>query len=378
MLARQSLGASVCLRCRLNQARLLRLGRAPVAPLAATTAISSSSASTFTSLARQLRASEPFAFPDAFQPEIRRDASEHNPLNPIIRHVSMGSHKPIKSSRGSTTKHIKLDKPIRVNRKGDKMKEISAPLQRKYLGKDSEVLILRDITPIRKREDDNAASSSSATADATGEEDAATKRRREIREALEASIAGKQAVAGQEEANEQINKLRPVSPEGPQYPPFISRKDFKALRKALKDGYAVAQLRRYADVQESLDQLQQLKREERAELGVLWESAWQEGTSSIEQRLPEADRPDVPVAALPKMKVVDRIIRGLWGVGVIEESYAVGEIEIKLEPWHFDLLTLAKRKTASCMWSTALLIFLCRERELHRARQYRKSAKSPD
>lgn len=361
----------------------MRLGRAPVAPLAATTAISSSSASTFTSIARQLRASEPFAVPDAFQPEIRRDTSESNPLNPVIRHVSIESHKKIKSSRGHTTKHIKLDKPIRVNRKGERIKEISAPLQRKYLGEDSEVLILRDITPIRKEERqyhdvDDASSSSSSDTVATGEEDAATKRRREIREALEASIAGKQAVAGQEEANEQINKLRPVSAEGPQYPAFILRKDFKALRTALKDGYAVAQLRRYADVQEDLDQLQQLKREERAELGVLWESAWQEGTSSIEQRLPEADRPDVPVAALPKMKVVDRIIRGLWGVGVIEESDAVGEIEIKLEPWQFDLLTLAKRKAASCVWSAALLIFCCREREFHRPRQYRTSTKSPD
>ncbi|KAF9636745.1 hypothetical protein BFW01_g7641 [Lasiodiplodia theobromae] len=258
----------------------------------------------------------------------------------------MESHHKVKSGRGRTVKHIKLSKPIRVNRKGERIKEISAPLQRKYLGEDSEVLILRDITPIRKEEeryDDVDESSSATAAAATGEEDPATKRRREIREALEASIAGKQAVAGQEEANEQINKLRPVSAEGPQYPAFISRKELKALRTALKDGYAVAQLRRYADVQESLDQLQQLKREERAELGVLWESAWQEGTSPIEQRLPEADRPDVPVAALPKMKVVDRIIRGLWGVGVIEESDALGEIEIKLEPWQFDLLTLAKQ-----------------------------------
>lgn len=291
----------------------------------------------------------------------------------------MESHHKVKSGRGRTVKHIKLSKPIRVNRKGERIKEISAPLQRKYLGEDSEVLILRDITPIRKEvERDDDVDESSATAAATGEEDPATKRRREIREALEASIAGKQAVAGQEEANEQINKLRPVSAEGPQYPAFISRKDLKALRTALKDGYAVAQLRRYADVQESLDQLQQLKREERAELGVLWESAWQEGTSPIEQRLSEADRPDVPVAALPKMKVVDRIIRGLWGVGVIEESDALGEIEIKLEPWQFDLLTLAKRKAASCVWSAVLLTCCCREREFHHPRQYRISTKSPD
>ncbi|GME24021.1 hypothetical protein GTA08_BOTSDO03565 [Neofusicoccum parvum] len=201
---------------------------------------------------------------------------------------------------------------------------------RSYLGVGSEVLILRDvIEPETNQEvEDN---------DPADDTDAA-KRRREIREALEASIAKQQAVSNQEEVNEQINKLRPVSPDGPFYPAFVTRQDSKALRKALKDGYNVAQLRRYASVEEGFQQLRELKREEKAEGGLLWKSAWQEGTSPMEQRLPEAETTVVPVEKLTKVNLVDRIVRDIWDVNVIEDNEALGEIEVKLEPWQLDLL----------------------------------------
>ncbi|KAL1634284.1 hypothetical protein SLS58_010726 [Diplodia intermedia] len=266
----------------------------------------------------------------AAQPEIRRESADYNENTHLIRTVASDRERPTGSKTGPKPK------PERRGRHGQTIKETSATLQRQSLGERSEVLILRDLTPLPKKED-------KASAVAPAEENEAARRRREIREALEASIAGQSAVAGQEEANEQINKLRPVSAEGRQYPPFITRQAAKALRKALKDGYAVGQLRRYAAVHEGLVQLQELKREERAEQSLLWQSAWQEGVSPIEQRLPEPEKTDVPLDRLPKMKVVDRILWDLWNVNIIEENGAVGEIEIKLEPWQFDLLTLAKQ-----------------------------------
>ncbi|OJD32151.1 respiratory complex assembly protein rmp1 [Diplodia corticola] len=317
----------------LKKARLLRLGRAPVAPLATAITTSTSSAATFTSTTRRLRASEPTGFSDVAQLEIRRELEQHNPYTPIIRTIE---------SDPATRARRWPREPVRRGRKGQTIKETSAPLRRQYLGEDSEVLILRDLTPLPEKKEEEK-QEDDASAPAAGGEDDAARRRREIRETIEASIAGQSAVAGQEEINEQINKLRPVSAEGLYYPAFITREALKDLRKALKNAYAVAQLRRYAAVQEGLGQLRELKREEHAVPSVLWQSAWQQGVSPIEERLPEAKRADVPVEKLPKMQVIDRIVTRLWNVGVIEESMAVGEIEVKLEPWQFDVLTLSKQ-----------------------------------
>ncbi|KAL1628127.1 hypothetical protein SLS56_005947 [Neofusicoccum ribis] len=263
---------------------------------------------------------------------------DYDPLAPTIRRRLSTS--PKYEPKPLPVSSIPSGPRIR-GRKGKKLRETSAPLQRSYLGVGSEVLILRDVIEPETNEEveDN---------DPADDTDAA-KRRREIREALEASIAKQQAVSNQEEVNEQINKLRPVSPDGPFYPAFVTRQDSKALRKALRDGYNVAQLRRYASVEEGFQQLRELKREEKAEGGLLWKSAWQEGTSPMEQRLPEAATTVVPVEKMTKVNLVDRIVRDIWDVNVIEDNEALGEIEVKLEPWQLDLLMPDGRQNYSIL-----------------------------
>lgn len=331
MLAQRSLGVPVCLRCRLSQARL-RFGRAPVLPLAANTTAAAAAAS-FTSYTRRLRAGDPADTLDVVPPDIRKDLDDTNPFAASVRKVE--TEVPDEDAR---IKRKSMFKPLRRVRKGRKVKELSAPLKRQYLGQDSEVLILRDvIEPSKDRRDDAPAEDDSTAAG----------RRDNIRQELEASIAGQSSVPGQEEVNEQISKLKPMSMEGPHYPTFVTRKELADIRKALKDGYTVAQLRRYASVVEKIQELKELNMEETSEPGFMWKSAWQEGTTPIEKRLPEVDTTVAPIEKLTKMKVVDRIVRGIWEVGVIEENEAIGEIEVRLEPWQLDLLLSISRPTAN-------------------------------
>ncbi|EKG17286.1 hypothetical protein MPH_05496 [Macrophomina phaseolina MS6] len=332
MLAQRFLGASVCLRCRLNQTRL-RLGRARVLPLAATSTSTAAAAASFASYTRRLRTYDPLDFPEFAPPDVRKELDGTNPFAAQIRRVESGplgdDGRP--EGRPKTT-------PVRRSRKGRKLKEWSAPLKRQYLGEDSEVLILRDVFEAPK----------DSAEDAPAEENPVeTGRRGEIRRELEASIAGQLGVPGQDEVNEQINKIKPVSVEGPQYPAFVTRKELADIRKALKDGYNVAQLRRYAAVAEGIEMLKELRRGEELESGFKWKSVWQEGISPIERRLPQPETTKVPVEKLRKMKVVDRIVRGIWDVGVIEENEAIGEIEVQLEPWQFDLILNTDRQSSS-------------------------------
>lgn len=313
--------------------RLVRTPRLPLAAAATTTA-------TFTTYTRRLHPDQPNDDPDFAPSNITKD---HGPETRRIRKL-LQKPKP--------TERI-FDFRVTRGRKGKKVQETSAPLKRLYLGEESEVLILRDVIPplreVRKDKDD---------APADGEEvSAQTQRRREIRAALEASIAGNQAFPGQEEVNEQIDKMVPESLEGKNYRPFITRKDLKELRKALKDGYNVSQLRRYADVAEGLKKLKEMTKEERVKGRVLWKSAWKQGitplSERLSERLPEVEAAVVPVKELPKMKVVDRIVREIWEVGVIEESEAVGEIEVKLEKWQLALIS--PEQGGSTFWTDLLL-----------------------
>ncbi|KAK7615205.1 mitochondrial inner-membrane-bound regulator-domain-containing protein [Phyllosticta paracitricarpa] len=229
-------------------------------------------------------------------------------------------------------------KTIRKTRRANNKKillEDASPLDCKTLGNKAEVLILRDLNV----DFGHKGEATIVEADATF-----AKERDEAKQAIEASIASQNAVAGQEEVNTAIHELKP---SGGKTRRIFSNERLAALRRAL-EGFLAPQLRRFVMVAEDESKLEALRRiDARMKTGFeddeessreLPKSIWKEGTSPIEERLPKG-RLFVEPEKLKKADLIEYIIKRLWHVTTVEEMKTVGEIEVEVKQWHLELVT---------------------------------------
>ncbi|KAI4932527.1 hypothetical protein J4E85_002925 [Alternaria conjuncta] len=236
-------------------------------------------------------------------------------------------------------------------RKGEKiLRETSQDLGVKRLGDDADILVLREVGEPAQRE---------ATTTTEASEDAEVI---EISEPLEvpdilASIEEEGKALAPEEIYKQIETLRPNNDGDPNEPHHVKQTTFLKLRKTLMKGFTQQQLIIFYSVaknirQEKVNQgvIDSIKRKDQPgnQKQPVERSEWQPGTTPITQRLPGVDR-IVKIMGyrknVSKQLLVDRIMRDVWNLVLLEEIESPGELELSLQPWQAMLLKAGDKDT---------------------------------
>lgn len=150
-----------------------------------------------------------------------------------------------------------------------------------------------------------------------------------------------------EEINGQIESLRPKTHVDPNEPHYVTQTSFIKLIRLLMVGFTQQQLSAFysaaKNIQESnvyKEVVDGLKAEKSAAKRAIKRTQWQPGTTTIHKRLPGLDYGPFRSRrkAVSKQLLVDRILRDVWNLVLLEEIEAPGEIEISLKPWQITLL----------------------------------------
>jgi hypothetical protein len=203
------------------------------------------------------------------------------------------------------------------------------------LGDDAEILVLKEV------------------GDPTPEDPA---KKRETVEPLEpvevpdivASLQQEGKALTPEEIYKQIESLRPKTDADPNESHYIKQATFVKLKKLLMTGFTQQQLMAFYSVAKNIRQekvykglIDSIKGERVDPKRPVERSEWQPGTTSIKQRLPGVDR-HVKIMGwrknVSKQLLVDRILRDVWNLVLLEEIEAPGELELFLKPWQITLL----------------------------------------
>ncbi|KAH6875659.1 mitochondrial inner-membrane-bound regulator-domain-containing protein [Alternaria rosae] len=236
-------------------------------------------------------------------------------------------------------------------RKGHKiLRETSQNLGVKRLGDDADILVLREVGETAQRE---------PTTTTEASEDAEVV---EISEPLEvpdivASLEEEGKTLAPEEIYKQIETLRPNNNGDPNEPHYVKQTTFVKLRKTLLKGFTQQQLTIFYAVaknirQEKVNQgvIDSIKRKDKSgdQKRSVERSEWQPGTTPITQRLPGVDR-HVKITGyrknVSKQLLVDRIMRDVWNLVLLEEIESPGELELSLQPWQSMLLKAGDKDT---------------------------------
>lgn len=245
---------------------------------------------------------------------------------------------------GITWKHFSPRGKIRRIR-GQRQREESESLTIKSLGKDSEVIVLRDVPERRwewhRLQDDSRANET--------ETDGKSKQSLTAQE-IEA-LFKKQQAPEQHEIDGAIERHRPQEE-------VLSRQAFNQKLKALLDGYNAGQLSRYLQSQipgsrSSVKPRRNKATADNARPGGVEKVArtpWFAGLTSITQPISYDSRavstasPSVSSSATSlarssrKQAVAEKIFRDAWNVRIEEEAEAEGELELLLTPEQWGLL----------------------------------------
>ena len=290
MLAPRASGAFVCLRCE------LRLARPRLAALDRRVSHANFSAST----SRHDGADELQAPSQAPHSELRI-TKEVQPLNRLRR------------------------------RKGKIIRETSAKLGGlKRLGDDADILVLKEV------------------GDTAPEEPAVQPEKDELLEVPDilASLQEDRDLTP-EEVNKQIESLRPKTHLDPNEPHYVTQTTFIKLIRLLMDGFTQQQLSAFYSAAKNIQQskvykevLEGLKGEKGTAKRPVERTEWQPGTTAINKRLPGLDlrQSSSRRKGVSKQLLVDRILRDVWNLVLLEEIEAPGELELSLKPWQVTLL----------------------------------------
>ncbi|KAH7382225.1 mitochondrial inner-membrane-bound regulator-domain-containing protein [Pyrenochaeta sp. MPI-SDFR-AT-0127] len=224
-------------------------------------------------------------------------------------------------------------------RKGKVIKETSAKLSGlKRLGDDAEILVLREV------------------GDATPEEPLAKPDKVELLEVpnIHASLQEDRNLTP-EEIHKQIESLRPKTHADPDEPHYVTQTTFVKLIRLLTDGFTQSQLSAFYSVAKNIQEekvykevINGLKGDKGTIRSPIERTEWQPGTTPIYKRLPGLDhkhfRSKRKVVSKPLL--VDRILRDVWNLVLLEEIEAPGELELSLKPWQITLLNAGDNGTA--------------------------------
>lgn len=262
--------------------------------------------------------------------------------------ASARRHDNAEEAQQPTLRIIKQVTPLnRLKRgKGGKvLRETSADLGVKRLGDDADILVLREVGIPQEEPTGTTEAIQDPKDPKTGEEPKPI----EVPDIV-ASLEEEGKAVTPEEIHQQVETLRPGNDGDPNEPHYVKQTTFVKLRKTLMKGFTQQQLIIFYSVaknirQEKVNQgvINSIKRKQEAgdQKGPVERSEWQPGTTSLTQRLPGVDR-HVKILRyrknVSKQLLVDRILRDVWNLVLLEEIESPGELELSLQPWQLTLL----------------------------------------
>ena len=286
MLAPRASSAFVCLRCELKLAR----------PRISALASQSSHASFSTSVRRHDGADEPQTLTPSEAPVPKRD----------------------RKIDGKDSVRISKE----YTQKGRVIRHRKAKLGMKRMDEDAHVLVLNDAPMHNKSEPKEP----------------------EVLEPISvpdilSSLEQDSAPATQEDVEKQLESLRPNrgNPDEPQY---VTTADFVKLVAALTRGFTSPQLSGYYSTAKSIKKGSVYK-VVKATVQATKRSQWYPTTTNIEKRLPDVEatsRKKQKTKSIRKATLVDKILRDVWKLELLEELEAPGELELRLKEWQLKLL----------------------------------------
>ncbi|KAJ4993752.1 hypothetical protein SVAN01_00806 [Stagonosporopsis vannaccii] len=153
------------------------------------------------------------------------------------------------------------------------------------------------------------------------------------------SLQQDSAPATQEDVEKQLESLRPTrgNTDEPQY---VTTADFVKLVAALTRGFTTAQLSGYYSTATKIKK-KNVTKVLHATTQATIRSNWHPTTTDIQTRLPGVEasigRRQKP-RGIRKATLVDKILRDVWKLELLEELEAPGELELRLKEWQLKLL----------------------------------------
>lgn len=213
-------------------------------------------------------------------------------------------------------------------RKGRLIRQRKAKLGMKRMDEDADVLVLNE-APVREEPE---------------------QKQPEVLEPISvpdilSSLQQDSAPATQEDVEKQLASLRPNrgNPDEPQY---VTTADFVKLVAALTRGFTTAQLSGYYSTAKSIKR-GSVYSVVKATVRATKRSEWHPTTTDIGQRLPGVEavngKKQKP-KSIRKATLVDKILRDVWKLELLEELEAPGELELRLKEWELKLLQVGGKR----------------------------------
>lgn len=229
------------------------------------------------------------------------------------------------------------DKGKIVGKPGKRQRVTSKRLTRDSLNKPANVIIFQDV-----KETPKAAPSTSRSANVALNEEVTFGA-----QDIENAITGRYVAPAEEEVNASIDALRPNET-------ILDEEHFEKLRQRLIKGYNYRQLCRYAVTSNTKLALEPTRKGANRNKPAV--SQWRPGESVLSQRHSQSSKKS---STSSKDRVVEQILRVGWGITIQAEVQAVGEIEMRLQPWQlsmlFDLSVDNRPYFEICIGSKALI-----------------------
>ncbi|KAF1360913.1 hypothetical protein EJ07DRAFT_74866, partial [Lizonia empirigonia] len=154
------------------------------------------------------------------------------------------------------------------------------------------------------------------------------------------SLQHDKAPATAEDVARQLDSLRPARANADE-PHHVTTADFVKLVAALMRGFTATQLSRYYSAAKSIKQ-DALFGVVKASVRATRRSEWHPTTTSIEKRLPGVEtmltKPALKTRSIRKATLVDKLLRDVWKLQLLEEIEAEGELELRLKEPELRLL----------------------------------------
>ncbi|KAI9702212.1 MAG: hypothetical protein M1820_006294 [Bogoriella megaspora] len=249
--------------------------------------------------------------------------------------ITFSTRKPSEvQARVGENRRVRIRKSPQLTRKvrgryGDEVVEDSAPLKIDSLGKQTEVIILRDADVDRSQEQP-------AWRSARGERKG--KKEPLSQENIMSIVESEDQAPDQEQIDKNIEELRRSMGAVPGTDIHTTKSEFDEVFGILYNGYTIQQLAGYLRTvgeQSSPSTQSQIPHSIR-------KSIWKPGTTSLSERLPSETDSIVEPSGQKTQKglLVDKIMRHVWNVHIQEIEENFGQLELTMRRWQKTLLTL--------------------------------------
>ena len=240
---------------------------------------------------------------------------------------------------GGKSKHLKK----RYGPSGDERFEDSATLGITSLGKPSKVIVMRD-------------TDSKRTPKKPVWRSVMLKEPRKTslsQETIVEIVKSEGDAPDQQQIHTNIESLRKNMSGSNDMPISVSKTEYEDVYDILYKGYTVEQLETYLKLTESSARAPRNQMDKKKKSIFIQQSIWKPGESPLSQRLPieEDQKVESPDSRSRKGALVAKLMQDQWRVHVLDTESAIGELEVRVRPWQFSLLSLGRRSAQLCTLS---------------------------